>query len=352
MLVEIDKKLHKHSRSITTEALFPFHFKDTAMKPDITADRLRQWLVGILVATGQKITDETDRQDLLSWLMRCREIVGSDLSKIDKTKTVYGTLDAGKTVKGFARGVSETVRNYKNSDLPLAVKLAIPVTLLAAPFIGTQGAGFAALGSAIGVPVLIILFLGTAGLTSVIESLGSGGAPFIVPVLELIARDEIARRTSAALKNAMKAEPETAKRFRMPQEEDALQEKLLSMDPYDFERHVVSFFQTDGGLAWVTRKSNDLGVDGFAERDDNLLVIQCKRNSPDNPVGGPLVQQFKGVIEENGASMGYLVTTSYFTQAAQDSAAKSDKVRLIDMRELVVWHRTGVPTDFAEKESP
>jgi predicted type IV restriction endonuclease len=66
--------------------------------------------------------------------------------------------------------------------------------------------------------------------------------------------------------------------------------------------------------------------------------VQCKRNAEDNLVGSPVIQQFKGVIEENNAWRGYIVTTSYFTKNAIDSASKSNKLKLIDITELLNWH--------------
>ncbi|MEZ5584526.1 MAG: hypothetical protein R3F37_18760 [Candidatus Competibacteraceae bacterium] len=41
----------------------------------------------------------------------------------------------------------------------------------------------------------------------------------------------------------MITEPIKPKRFTMPKEQQAIMESLLQMDPYDFERHVMSFFQ-------------------------------------------------------------------------------------------------------------
>ena len=51
------------------------------------------------------------------------------------------------------------------------------------------------------------------------------------------------------------------------------------------------------------------------------------------------MQQFKGVVEENGAWRGVIVTTSYFTPGAVDSACKNSKLRLVDLNELISWHK-------------
>ena len=100
----------------------------------------------------------------------------------------------------------------------------------------------------------------------------------------------------------------------------------------------MGFFQNQGMLAWVTKKSNDAGVDGFARHPKGLIIVQCKRYNPDNSVGRPAIQQFKGVIEENEAWRGYIITTSQFSSEAIDSASKNDKLYLVDMETIVKWH--------------
>jgi hypothetical protein len=90
--------------------------------------------------------------------------------------------------------------------------------------------------------------------------------------------------------------------------------------------------------AWATRKSNDFGVDGFAIHSDGLIIVQCKRNSADNKVGRPTIQQFKGVAEEQNAYRGYFITTSAFTEDAIASAALTEKIILVGMDHLVRWH--------------
>ncbi len=54
------------------------------------------------------------------------------------------------------RGVTEALKNYKDASLPLSLKVAIPVALGAAAVLGGQGAGLAAFGGAIGLPVILV----------------------------------------------------------------------------------------------------------------------------------------------------------------------------------------------------
>lgn len=303
---------------------------------------IKEWLVALFVKAINSVSKEEDRQDVLDWLVQSRDVVGSDNSKKDKFFELYRLLDTKKTAKFALNGVVEGVKNYKGSDLPLAVKISVPLTLLAAPFLGAQGVGVVALGGAVGLPALLLLFLGTAGISSIIDSCikSKESRLYLSGIAAFIVQDEILRQASAAMQKAMRDQPLEAARCEMPKEEVELRQKLYSMDPFDFERHVMSFFEDSQMLAWVTKKSNDMGVDGFARHPEGLIVVQCKRYSLGKLIGSPAVQQFKGVIEENNALLGYLVTTSGFSTAAEQSASVSDKVKLVGMEDLIRWHVT------------
>jgi hypothetical protein len=296
--------------------------------------------VNHFISSIRLVSKDEDRREVIQWLTLSREAIDSDKSMKDKFVDLYALMDTRRTVKIVLNGVTEGVKNYKSGNLPLAVKVAIPLTLLAAPFIGGQGAGVAAFGGAIGLPVLLLIFLGTSGITAIIEATvgNTNASTYLRVVLALIARDEALRRVRAAIKNGSQAEPTEPVRFDMPEDERELRERLLSMDPYNFERHVMSFFPVSMSPAH-TRKSNDGGYDGFARHPEGLIVVQCKRNAPSNPVGSPVIQQFKGVIEENEAWRGYFVTTSRFTEGALESTELSCKLVLVEMNELVHWHK-------------
>lgn len=306
-----------------------------------TTDGIRKWLVSVFAAAIRRATRPEDRVLAIQWLGQSRDIVASDLRSIDKFKKLNELVNSRTALKAIAGSVSDAVSNYRKSSLPLSMKIAIPATLAALPLVGGQGAGIAAFGGAIGLPVLLLIFLGAAGITSIIETIVTNpdARPHIAEIIDVIVRDERLRRTSSEMKAAMKQQPMDAARYAMPAEEMALRKHLSEMDPFHFERHVMSFFEATGLEAWATRKSNDMGVDGFAVHADGLLVVQCKRNATDNKVGRPTIQQFKGVIEEHGAARGYVVTTSTFTDDAAASAGMTDKIVLIDMDLLVLWHR-------------
>lgn len=312
---------------------------------DAITDGIKKWLVGRFASAIKHTTRAEDRVLAIQWLSDSRAVIASDLRPVEKFKKLNSLVSSRTAIVAIAKSVSEAVSNYRNSDLPLAMKIALPATLAAIPLVGGHAAGIAAFGGALGVPVLLLIFLGAAGITSIIEAVVTNpqARPHIAEIIDAIIQDERLRRTSAQMKAAMKEQPMDPTRFAVPPEEAALRAHLLGMDPLQFERHTMSFFDAAGFEAWATRKSNDFGVDGFAIHPEGLMIVQCKRNAAENKVGRPVIQQFKGVIEEQQAFRGYFVTTSAFTDEARESAGLSEKILLVDMDTLVRWH-TQAPT--------
>lgn len=308
-------------------------------------DGVRTWVISLFVNALQSCSTEQDRISLVTWLTMSREVLSNDnLAITQKSQTLYKLFDSKSLAQGIFRSIEEGFSNYKNADLPLAVKIAIPITLSASAIVGGAGIGIAGFGSAIGVPVLLLIFLGAAGITSVLEAFftNSEARDYISVVSAMIVKDELLRRANQKMRQAMSEDIVAPQQYTYTPEKEAIAQMLLTMDAYDFEKHVMSFFQQAGLLAWVTKKSNDAGVDGFARHSNGLIIVQCKRNAINNTVGRPIIQQFKGVIEENEAWRGYVVTTSSFTNEAIESAAKNDKIILIGVSELIDWHINGI----------
>jgi restriction system protein len=110
----------------------------------------------------------------------------------------------------------------------------------------------------------------------------------------------------------------------------------------------MSFFVGNGLTdASMTRRTGDQGIDGFARHTEGLIVVQCKRYALENKVGRPAIQQFKGAMSDFEAWRGDFVTTSKFTAEAEDSAAKSPNLFLIDLDDLISWQSEG--PDFSAR---
>ena len=307
---------------------------------DNVTNGIKAWVAGLFASAINHTTRPEDRVLAIRWLSQSREIVASDARSFEKLKQLNALINSRTAIAAIAKSVSEAASNYRKSSLPWSMKIALPATLAAIPLVGGHAAGIAAFGGALGVPVLLLVFLGTAGITSIIEAVVTNpeARTHIAEIIDVIIEDERLRRTSLQMKAAMKEQPMDPIRFATPVEETALRKYLLSMDPFNFEQHCMSFFNRAGLEAWATRKTNDFGVDGFAIHSDGLVVVQCKRNSTENKVGRPTIQQFKGVVEEQNAHRGYVITTSTFSEDAIGSAALTTKIVLVAMDDLVRWH--------------
>ena len=283
------------------------------------------------------------RKEVIAWFIQSRQILESNKPKKEIARDLYATIDGRRIKKLVVSAAKSTYTSYKSSNLPLSIKAALPVGLAGGALFGGQGIGLAAFGGAVGLPVVLILFLGTAGVTAVIEAFIKDSAvrdpltKFLVSMIAL----ESKRRASKELLKSLRDEVAVPKRQEVPQDQTERLDCLRNMDPFEFERHVMSLFETTGHPTGVTSRSNDFGIDGFIAHPDGLIVVQCKRNNAANTVGRPVVQQFKGVIEEQKALRGYIVTTSTFTQGARDSAELSDRLTLVDYEELLRWHESG-----------
>ncbi|MBA1433671.1 restriction endonuclease [Bombilactobacillus bombi] len=105
---------------------------------------------------------------------------------------------------------------------------------------------------------------------------------------------------------------------------------ILNNAPNFFESLVVELLSKMGykgknGSSKVTSISNDGGIDGIINQDPlgtRTIYLQAKRYSQNNIVGRPEIQKFHGALDEKNADRGVFITTSDFSQGAQNAAEK------------------------------
>ncbi len=136
--------------------------------------------------------------------------------------------------------------------------------------------------------------------------------------------------------------------------EEELLGKIKELAPDQFEQLVVNLLEEMGyGEGQVVGGSGDGGIDGIIDQDPlglEKVYIQAKCWS--NQVGEPVVRNFSGSLDPEGAAKGVLITTSTFSntaeQTAQTISASGKFIRLIDGQELVklmIQHGVGVVTE-------
>ena len=310
---------------------------------DAATAGIRKWIVDLFANAIARTSRPEDRQAAIQWLLKSRDILASDLGMAEKLKALNALIRARAAISAIAAAVADSVEGLPHLEAAVADEGRDAGHLAAMFVVGGQGAGVAAFGSAIGLPVLLLVFLGTAGITSVLETVVTNphSRAGVAIIVARILQAEAARRANAEFRLRMAEEAAAPQAAPMPDDEAELRAMLLAMDPFDFERHVMSFFEKAGLEAVVTPRSKDYGLDGYALHPDGMIVVQAKRYVPPHKVGFEHVQRFAAVMADAKAFRGYVVTTSTFTAGAVEYAGSVPDMALVDMDELVRWHREG-----------
>ena len=134
-----------------------------------------------------------------------------------------------------------------------------------------------------------------------------------------------------------------------------LLQRLKSCSATFFERLVVEVIvkmgyggtRIDAGKA--IGKAGDGGIDGIIKEDKlglDAIYIQAKRW--ENTVGRPEIQKFIGALAQQRAKKGLFITTSSFSEDAEDFVSRIEaKVVLIDgesLAQMMIDHNVGVST--------
>lgn len=98
-------------------------------------------------------------------------------------------------------------------------------------------------------------------------------------------------------------------------------ELLHNLSPYNFERVIARMFEKKGFTVKITPQTRDGGKDIFVAKNDLLsflFYVECKKYTPNRPVGIEVIQRLYGVISAENATGGIIATTSHFTKSAKD----------------------------------
>src|SRR6266581_702713 len=155
--------------------------------------------------------------------------------------------------------------------------------------------------------------------------------------------DELLRSTVKQIETALKKE---------------LLDRILAAPPAFFESLIVALLLAMGyggsreEAGKIVGRSGDGGIDGVIDQDAlglDRVYVQAKRYVVDNAVSEPEIRAFSGSLGAAKANKGVFVTTSYFTQPAQNFAERHPfKIVLIDgerLAALMIRHNVGVRID-------
>lgn len=117
-----------------------------------------------------------------------------------------------------------------------------------------------------------------------------------------------------------------------------LKRQMQNMGDYEFEHFVADLWEAQGWQTEVEQQSSDAGVDVRAIKHSpypQKQLIQAKRYSESTKVGGPDIQQYASLKQqEEGVDAAVIVTTSSFTSSAE-RRARDLNVKLVDGDDLL-----------------
>ena len=120
---------------------------------------------------------------------------------------------------------------------------------------------------------------------------------------------------------------------------------MRGMHPRDFEKLIAELLDRAGYETELTPATNDGGVDIYAARRDGLgrflYLVECKRYAEKNPVGVQVVRSLHGVVQQQRANGGLVVTSSFFTKGAKEFTSEiNHQMHLHDYINIQKWLRT------------
>lgn len=119
-------------------------------------------------------------------------------------------------------------------------------------------------------------------------------------------------------------------------------EKLYDLTPRRFEELVANILEDMGLNVQLTQATRDGGSDIIAEFKNAitsfLILVECKKYSPENKVGVSIIREVAGVHSLKQPSKSIIVTTSTFTKPAIETASiLKEQIDLKDYFNLKEW---------------
>lgn len=116
-------------------------------------------------------------------------------------------------------------------------------------------------------------------------------------------------------------------------------QQLAVLSPEQFEQWCAHVLRALGYTVRHVGGQGDHGIDLFAERDRELIVVQCKRFTGTRTVGEPHIRDLFGAMHAEKASRAIVITAGYFTAEAR-AWAQGKPIELWDADRIV---KTAVP---------
>jgi formylglycine-generating enzyme required for sulfatase activity len=121
---------------------------------------------------------------------------------------------------------------------------------------------------------------------------------------------------------------------------------LNSLSPQEFELIILEAFSRQGFKTTHTSFSGDEGVDGFIEKGNTKIAIQCKKYN--DSIGQPAIRDFYGAMMHFNCDEGIFVTTSDYSDPAKDFV-KNKKIQLFNRQKTLNLLQSTLNNDYVVK---
>jgi HJR/Mrr/RecB family endonuclease len=115
----------------------------------------------------------------------------------------------------------------------------------------------------------------------------------------------------------------------------ATRQQLATLTPTEFEQWCAHRLRALGYAVRHVGGQGDHGIDLFAEKDGERVVVQCKRFTGSRTVGEPQLRDIFGAMHAEGAVRAIVITAGYFTEEAR-AWARGKPIELWDANRVVV----------------
>jgi restriction system protein len=136
---------------------------------------------------------------------------------------------------------------------------------------------------------------------------------------------------------------EAIRKFRATRASYEQRQELAALTPTEFEQWCAHRLRTLGYRVRHVGGQSDHGIDLFAEKDGELVVVQCKRFTGKRTVGEPHLRDLFGAMHAEGASRAIVITAGYFTDEAR-TWARGKPIELWDANRILIAPSSGALT--------
>lgn len=128
-------------------------------------------------------------------------------------------------------------------------------------------------------------------------------------------------------------------------------EQLAALTPTEFEQWCAHRLRALGYTVRHVGGQGDHGVDLFAEKDGERVVVQCKRFTGRRTVREPQIRDLYGAMHAEKATHAIVMTAGYFTDEAR-AWARDKPIELWDADRIVRSRSSAMPLPATDKLVP